>query len=197
MNIQELCLVPKNILENILASREVNLLKKEKLVSPFDNKISKPNLENNIKSLFSGKIKLDSALNLYNWTVKNVRDLSLSSNGNVISPLANFNLIEFIKDVHSSSKNFTKDKLGLYKVWVAIVDLPIHFIKNEFIKNYIFPNHFDKNEQISPKTNKRKLIFENPINSPKREKIENENRSPVKTRKASKIGSGKFKWIAY
>ena len=65
MNIQELCLIPKNILENILASKEVNLLKKEKSISPFDNKISKPNLENNIKSLFSGKVKLDSALDLF------------------------------------------------------------------------------------------------------------------------------------
>ena len=197
MNIQELCLVPKNILENILASKETNLLKKEVVDSPFDDKTSKPNLENDIKNLFTMKIKVDNALNLYNWIYKNVKDLSLSSNGNVMSPLGNFNLIEFIKDVHSSTKNFTNDKLGLYKVWVAIIDLPIHFIKNEFIKNYIFPNHFDKYDEISPKSNKRKLAFEKPINLPKRDKKDIEIRSPIKTRKSSVQGSGILKWVSY
>jgi len=87
MNIQELCLVPKNILENILASKETNLLEKEVVDSPFDDKTSKPNLENDIKTQFTTKIKVDNALNLYNWIYKNVKDLSLSSNGNVMSLL--------------------------------------------------------------------------------------------------------------
>ena len=83
-------------------------------------------------------------------------------------------------------------------MWVAIIDLPIHFIKNDFIKNYIFPNHhFETNEPISPKPNKRKLSFVKPINSPKREKIDNEIPSPAKTRQQSKKGSGKIKWVSY
>ena len=64
MNIQELCLVPKTVLESILASKETTLLKKNKVTSPFvNNNESKPNLETELKNLFT-KIKLDNALNL-------------------------------------------------------------------------------------------------------------------------------------
>ena len=142
MNIQELCLVPKNILEDVLASKESTLLRRDEISAPFNtmsiNNI-KPNLENNLKNIFSSKIKLDNALELYNWIYTNVKDLTLSVNGNVNSPLSNFNLIDFIKDVNSTTKNFTKDKLDLYKVWVAMIDLPIHFIKNEYIKKSYIP----------------------------------------------------------
>ena len=199
MNIQELCLVPKTVLESILDSKETTLLKKDKVTSTLFNNESKPNLETELKNLFTTKIKLDNALNLYNWIYANVKDLSLTGNGNVISPLANFNLIEFIKDVISNSKSISKDKLNLYKVWTAIVDLPIHFIKNEFVKNFIFPNQqFETNEDILSKPNKRKLSFINPNNLPKREKIDKERSSPAKTRQKSKEGSGKkIKWISY
>ena len=202
MNIQELCLVPKNILEGVLASKESNLLRRDEISAPFNtmsiNNI-KPNLENNLKNIFPTKIKLDNALELYNWIYTNVKDLSLSVNGNVNSPLSNFNLIDFIKDVNSSTKNFTKDKLDLYKVWIAMIDLPMHFIKNDFIKNHIYPNHYSEKDENLAKSVKRKITFIKPISSSKKEKIEviNENSSPVKTRK-SKLGSGrKFKWISY
>ena len=202
MNIQELCLVPKNILENVLASKESTLLRRDEISAPFNtmsiNNI-KPNLENNLKNIFSSKIKLDNALELYNWIYTNVKDLTLSVNGNVNSPLSNFNLIDFIKDVNSSTKNFTKDKLDLYKVWIAMIDLPIHFIKNEYIKNHISPNYYSEKDENLPKSAKRKITFDKPISSLKKGKIEdiNENPSPVKTRK-SKLGYGKrFKWISY
>ena len=200
MSVQELCLVPKTVLESILASKEATLLKKDKVTSPFINNIqNKPNLESELKNLFTTKIKLDNALNLYNWVYANVKDLTLTNNGNVISPLANFNLIEFIKDVISNTKNVSKDKLNLYKVWVAIIDLPIDFIKNDFIKNYIFPNHhFESSDSTSPNPNKRKLTFDNPINSPKREKVDNKIPLAVKTRQQTKEGSGKkIRWISY
>ena len=200
MNIQELCLVPKNILENVLASKETNLLRKDRIIAPFNTiNTLKPNLEHDLKKIFPTKIKLDNALDLYNWIYTNVKDLSLSVNGNVNSPLANFNLIEFIKDVNSTTKNFTKDKLDLYKVWIAMIDLPIHFIKNEFIKNHIFPNHYSEKNESLAKSAKRKITFVKPVSSSKKRKIEdnNENPSPVKTRK-SKLGSGKkFKWVSY
>ena len=200
MNIQELCLVPKNILENVLASKETNLLRKDKIIAPFNTiNTLKPNLEGDLKKIFPTKIKLDNALELYNWIYTNVKDLSLSINGNVNSPLSNFNLIEFIKDVNSNTKNFSKDKLDLYKVWVAMIDLPINFIKNDFLKNHLFPNHYSEKDEDLVKSAKRKITFVKPVSSSKKEKIDvnNENPSPIKTRKG-RLGSGKkIKWMTY
>ena len=181
--VQEMCIVPKNILQNLIESKEVNILQKN--IKPelnLKNNENKINLESELKRIIKPKIKL-KAIDLYNWIIRNVKELELQSNGDILSPIKNINLLTFIEDVYSNKKTFSKDTLNLYKVWVSYINLPHRYIQNNTIKNYIFPNlmsdkelltDFASYKKISDNKNKRKLSFSDPINISKK-KIKNDD----------------------
>ena len=180
MIVQEMCIIPKNIVDNIIESKEVNILRKNVMPTlSHKQNVNEINLEVDLKKIFKTKNKLEKALDLYSWILRNVQDLELQSNGNILSPIKNINLLNFIKDVYSNSKNFSKDLLNLYKVWVSYINLPDRYIENPTIKNYLFPNKADNENEIieAPKNriNKRKVSFSDPTNISKKEKRELEN----------------------
>ena len=188
--VQEMCIIPKNLLQNLIESKEVNILRKNiKPASSQNKNNNKINLEIELKRIIKSKNKLEKALDLYNWTLRNVEELELLSNGDVLSPIKNINLLTFIQDVYSTSKTFPKDTLNLYKVWVSYINLPDRYIENRVIKHHIFPNlmtdnesHVEavKNKEIESvntnTSNKRKLSFSDPTNISKKNKNDIENK---------------------
>ena len=109
--IQEMCIIPKNILQNLIESKEVNILRKDvKPISSENKNVNNINLENELKKSFTSKIKLEKALDLYSWILRNVKNLELQTNGDVLSPIRNINILNFIKDVYSNSKKNLKTR---------------------------------------------------------------------------------------
>ena len=83
--VQEMCIVPKNILQNLIESKEVNILQKN--IKPelnLKNNENKINLESELKRIIKPKIKL-KAIDLYNWIIRNVIELELQSNGDILT----------------------------------------------------------------------------------------------------------------
>ena len=154
--IQEMCIVPKNILQNLIESKEVNILRKDvNPVTPENKNVNNINLENELKKSFTSKIKLEKALDLYSWILRNVKNLELQTNGDVLSPIRNINILNFIKDVYSNSKHFSKDTLNLYKVWVSYINLPDRYIENSTIKYHIFPNLMSDDDAVLESVKKK------------------------------------------
>ena len=203
--VQEMCIVPKNILQNLIESKEVNILQKN--IKPelnLKNNENKINLESELKRIIKPKIKL-KAIDLYNWIIRNVKELELQSNGDILSPIKNINLLTFIEDVYSNKKTFSKDTLNLYKVWVSYINLPHRYIQNNTIKNYIFPNLMSDKEVLTDfesykkvSGNKRKLSFSDPTNISKKNKNDNDensiglNESPPDARNLEKYINKKY-----
>ena len=203
--VQEMCIVPKNILQNLIESKEVNILQKN--IKPelnLKNNENKINLESELKRIIKPKFKL-KAIDLYNWIIRNVKELELQSNGDILSPIKNINLLTFIEDVYSNKKTFSKDTLNLYKVWVSYINLPHRYIQNNTIKNYIFPNLMSDKEVLTDfesykkvSGNKRKLSFSDPTNISKKNKNDNDensiglNESPPDARNLEKYINKKY-----
>ena len=101
---------------------------------------SKQNLYSAIDRLFKTPSKNSNAKNLYSWILLNVKDFETTENGNIITPLKNINIFDFMKDIFSKTSYFTSEKLNIYKIFVSIIDLPSNFIENKTIREYIFPN---------------------------------------------------------
>ena len=101
---------------------------------------SKQNLYSAIDRLFKNPQKNANAKNLYSWILLNVKDFEALENGNLITPLKNINIFDFMKDIFSKTSKFTSEKLNIYKIFVSIIDLPSNFIENKTIKEYLFPN---------------------------------------------------------
>ena len=205
--VQEMCIVPKNILQNLIESKEVNILQKN--IKPelnLKNNENKINLESELKRIIKPKIKLEKAIDLYNWIIRNVKELELQSNGNILTPIKNINLLTFIEDVYSNKKTFSKDTLNLYKVWISYINLPHRYIQNNVIKNYIFPNLMNDKELLTDfasfkkvsGNNKRKLSFSDPTNISKKNKNNDDedsiglNESPPDTKNLEKYINKKY-----
>ena len=166
MSIQELCLIPKSIVEKLMpekppvtnnTSDKIQILREEKKL--FSNKNHKSDLTLEISKIFTSKNKTQKALNVYSWIINNTPDIEIGENGQLIKPLKQINIFDFIKDVYSTNKNFTKDKLDLYKIFIAWINLPSDFVDNITIKNYAFSEIKNKNHGV-----KRKLPFTNTRN---------------------------------
>ena len=109
--------------------------------------------------------------------IHNVKDLRTLKNGEVVSPLQNFNLIQFFKDVYSNKNKISKEKLDLYKIWVSLINLPSNYIENKILKNYIYPNTVSNksipdlgNSKLEPVGKKRKSEYTSPSSKTKRSK---------------------------
>ena len=137
--IQELCLIPKSIVDKLQFSN-VNIIDKKTKMMTNSESGSSADLHNLIKLEFKSKVKYKKALELYEWILQNVKEFKATSTGDVIAPLSNFNIIQFMKDIFSGVTHFSKDSLNLYKVWVSMVNLPVQFIDNKTIKNNLYAN---------------------------------------------------------
>ena len=135
MSIQELCLIPKSIVEKLMpekppvtnnTSDKIQILREEKKL--FSSKNHKSDLTLEISKIFTSKNKTQKALNVYSWIINNTPDIEIGENGQLIKPLKQINIFDFIKDVYSTNKNFTKDKLDLYKIFIAWINLPSDFL---------------------------------------------------------------------
>ena len=166
MSVQELCLIPKSIVEKLIPSKPLvandtsdNIKILEKKTNIFPSKNHKSDLTLEISKIFTSENKSQKALNVYSWMVNNTPDIEISANGQLIKPLKQINIFDFIKDIYSANKKFKKDKLELYKIFIAWIDLPSTFIDNITIKNYAFSEIKNKNQGT-----KRKLPFSNARN---------------------------------
>ena len=165
--IQELCLIPKPIIDRILLNTpdNVSILKSEKKIIS-NNTID---FRNEIEFFFNVRQKRLKALDAYSWILKNVPGFEITPEGNVITPLKNINILHFLRDIYSGIKTFPKNKLDLYKIWISLIDFPNKFIDNDKIKDFVFSNIKTISYPV-----KRKLPFhhmETP-NAPKKEKTE-------------------------
>ena len=114
-----------------------------------------PNLDHEIKKLFRSKEKYQKAINAYSWILSNVPGIEISENGQIISPMKSINILDFLKHIYSENKTFSNDILELYKIWIALIDFPQHFVNNLRIKNYAYSE-----DDITKSNNlKRKLSF--------------------------------------
>ena len=166
MSVQELCLIPKSIVEKIIPSKPLiandtsdNIKILAERTNIFPSKNHKSDLTLEISKIFTSENKSQKALNVYSWMVNNTPDIEISANGQLIKPLKQINIFEFIKDIYSATKKFNRDKLELYKIFIAWIDLPSTFIDNITIKNYAFSEIKNKNQGT-----KRKLPFSNARN---------------------------------
>ena len=171
MSIQEFCIIPKQIVDRLSlpskstlndTSDKIKILEKKTSVYPNEN--NKLDLSLEISKLFTSKNKIKKALNVYSWMINNVPDIEISSNGQLIKPLKQINIFDFFRDIYSTNKHFSKDKLEIYKIFIAWTDLPNEFIDNVKIKNYVFSEVKNNISRINPI--KRKLPFPN-IRNPK------------------------------
>ena len=155
--VQELCLIPSNLVNDILNSDTsvAANIKKTDFVSN-NNFTKRENLYPIIKSVLKTKVKLDKANNLYSWILKTYPEFEVSPSGDVIQPMKNINFLDFLRDIFSNSSQISKEKLNLYKIFTSIIDMPHYYVDNKLIKNYLYPN-LTKNEISFSKPNlKRK-----------------------------------------
>ena len=127
------------MVDKILSS-DVNIKLKNKIDTNSNQQKSNQNLYSAIDRLFKTPQKNANAKNLYSWILLNVKDFEALENGNVITPLKNINIFDFMKDIFSKTSKFTSEKLNIYKIFVSIIDLPSNFIENKSIREYLFPN---------------------------------------------------------
>ena len=157
MNVQEYCLIPKKIVNDIinknsdeidnsnpLNSAPVVINKKQSI---FSEKIL-PDLNEEISSLFTSPIEIKKAKNIYLWIKNNSHDIEISSNGDMIAPLKDINILDFLKDILSGIKNFTYDKLEKYRIFVALLNLPKEFLQNETIHNFIYSDEKKNKKKV-------------------------------------------------
>ena len=100
--IKEYCLVPKSIADKIMINKED---KDFHIINRFsetsdNNSEDQLNLEELIKKNIP-KTKHEKSLSFYNF-LRNIPILEYLPNGELIAPIKNINLIEFIKDVVSN-----------------------------------------------------------------------------------------------
>ena len=184
--IKELCLVPRYLVDKCFKS-DVNIIDKKNIGnSELVNDSEKNNLYDEIKTVFKSKVKYDKVIETYKWIINNIEDLQTLKNGEVISPLRNFNLIQFFKDLYSNANKFSKEKLDLYKIWVSLISLPNNYIENKILKNYIYPNTVSNNltgtlkkDEIKIESKKRKSEYAYPSNKTKKSKDEDEKNSSI------------------
>ena len=138
--VQEMCLVPSNIVNELLNS-DINVNANIKKTQSNDVLKDKKNLYPVIKNTFKSKNKINKANDLYSWILKNYPDFEVSNSGDVIQPIKNINFLEFMQDIFSNSiKTISNEKLNLYKIFTSIIDIPSMYIDNKSIKNYLYPN---------------------------------------------------------
>lgn len=172
--ILELCLVPKNIIDNLLDS-DINVASKNVKKVNFENKIKKnENLYPIINSTFKAKSKQEKAKNLYAWILHNVSGFETLENGEIISPLKNINILDFMQDIFSNSTKFSKEKLNLYKIFISIIDIPHFYIDNKIIKKYLFPNIINNDKEINISKTSKKRKIETILNKSPEKKIKND-----------------------
>ena len=232
MNIQEYCLIPKKIVKDILNKNSdknitpVSLVNKPELLNKKQGVVSRhnlPDLDEEISSLFSSPIKIKKAKNIYFWIKNNSPEIEISLNGNLIKPLEGVNILDFLKDILSRVKNFHKDKLEKYRIFIALLNLPKEFLENEKIRNFIYSyEKIDNKRKFSTETEDNENIVSNEDDEAprsikkfrkfvKKVKLRQPDFFPKETRSMKKsnsksmenIGSGynrkklKQKWINY
>ena len=172
--ILEYCLVPKTVIDKILDSN-INIIKESKNIvskSPVDHE----SFLSVLKKSFKSKSQYNKAYEVYNWLKINVKDLSLLNSGEILSPIRDLNILDFIRDVTTKNKNINTNLLNIYKVFIAITNIPLIYIDNMNIRRIVAPNtHFDinkisKSQNInkSPSIKKRKLDYTSPSNISKK-----------------------------
>ena len=107
MSVQELCLIPKSIVEKIIPSKPLiandtsdNIKILAERTNIFPSKNHKSDLTLEISKIFTSENKSQKALNVYSWMVNNTPDIEISANGQLIKPLKQINVFDFIKDIY-------------------------------------------------------------------------------------------------
>lgn len=164
MRVQELCLILKRIVDDLLKKPEIKPVNSISITKKQENIISnyKPDLKNEIRKIFKNKRKYNRAIESYLWLLSNVPGIEISENGQMISPMKSINILDFLKHVYSESKSIPSDTLELYKIFVALTDFPDKFIDNLKIKKYVYSEFVNPNKDnmnIEVKSRKRKLTF--------------------------------------
>ena len=151
MSIQELCLIPKKIVNELLNKSKIDPINTISIIKKQENIFStkKPDLKNEIKKIFKNQQKYEKATSAYNWFLSNVQGIEINDNGQVINPMKSINILDFLKHIYSESKTFQLDTLKLYKIWIALTDFPEKFVDNSKIKEYAYSEFLNLNKNNS------------------------------------------------
>ena len=197
MSIQEFCLIPKKLVESLNLNKSgqnrkenVYILNKTTSVLPYIKPSEyRIDLKDQLKTIL--KSKFDKGYSLYLWLKENETNLEYMKNGDLIAPISNLNIINFINDAVSKSKSLTQEQMNKYKLFTNIVNLPEYFIENEKMKEYLYPNSISLNN-IPKNRGKKRLPIHNDNDS------SGVNFSPINLRsraKKRKTATGNIKYI--
>ena len=134
----EYCLVPTDIINKVLNS-DINIINSTNKKENIDD-VSNNNFITTLKNTFKKKNQYDKIILIYNWMVNNISNLSVLENGIITSPLKDFDLIQFFKDIISNKQKFVKERINIFRIFTTIGKFPLEFIDNKSIKNMLSPN---------------------------------------------------------
>ena len=103
----------------------------------------KPNIYTHLSLRMSGKELQRATLILKHFDKSN--DMKWDEYGDLYSPINGYNIIDIIHDLIYHEKISNIDKLNDFKYIITSSALPIHYIKNKFIKEHL-------SEQVNIKT---------------------------------------------
>ena len=203
MTVEELCLVPRRILDKLGLNQSVTnnkenvyILDKKKSFLPYSKPSDyKTDLKDQLKTIL--KSNFDKGYSIFLWLKNNEKNFEYLHNGELIAPISNLNILNFINDAVSRVKSISQDQLNKYKLFVSVVNLPEYFIINKKMKEYLFPDTYPLINTRSKKTKKRPPINGN--NNDNNDDDDNDNGTglpPIPTRsKKRKTAAGNIKYI--
>ena len=182
MSVQEFCLIPKKIVEDLNLNQTVEnnknnvyLVSKKISTLPYSNPSEyNSDLKDPLKSIL--KTNFDKGYTIFLWLKDNEKKFQYLKNGDLLAPITDLNILTFINDAVSKTKSISKDQMNKYKLFISITNMPEYLILNTKLKEYLYPTSIQ-----SPKKGKKRSRVD---------VISNINSSPISLRsKKQKAGS--------
>ena len=188
MNVQEFCLIPKKIVEDLNLNQTVKnnknnvyLVSKKISTLPYSNPSEyNSDLKDPLKSIL--KTNFDKGYTIFLWLKDNEKNFQYLKNGDLLAPISDLNILTFITDAVSKTKFISKDQMIKYKILISLTKMPKYLILNTKLREYLYPI----NIQLPKKGKKRSIV----------DVTSNTNSSPIRLRsKKQKSVGGKIKYI--
>ena len=187
MSVQEFCLIPKKIVEDLNLNKTVKnnknnvyLVSKNISTLPYSNPSEyNSDLKEPLKSIL--KTNFDKGYTIFLWLKDNEKNFQYLKNGDLLAPITDLNILTFINDAVSKTKPISKDQMNKYKLLISLTNMPEYLILNTKLREYLYPI----NIQPPKKGKKRSLV----------DVTSNTNSSPIRLRSKKQKSGGRIKYI--
>ena len=187
MSVQEFCLIPKKIVEDLNLNKTVKnnknnvyLVSKNISTLPYSNPSEyNSDLKEPLKSIL--KTNFDKGYTIFLWLKDNEKNFQYLKNGDLLAPISDLNILTFINDAVSKTKPISKDQMNKYKLLISLTNMPEYLILNTKLREYLYPI----NIQPPKKGKKRSLV----------DVTSNTNSSPIRLRSKKQKSGGGIKYI--